>query len=308
MKISVIIPTYNRAQILTRCLKAFEQQTMPLEDFEVIVVNDGSKDNTHKVLQRFKRKKLNLTTLKQKNAGQGAARNRGLRKAKGKVILLLGDDMFPSPDFLKEHWKTHEQNPEPQVAVLGLIKWHPELDINPFMQWMTNGSSILGKFGGHQFAYEKLERGENPDFNFFYTSNLSLKRSFLGNNPFDLDFSRYGWEDIELGYRLEKEKGMIMKYNAKAVGHHYHPMDESGLGKRMEMIGRSAHIIDKKYPELNKVPGLSKKIILTLLSNPISLFIIKITNWLTRGKLQAFYYYALSKKHFLKGVKLGYNI
>ncbi|MDP2625117.1 MAG: glycosyltransferase family 2 protein [Candidatus Peregrinibacteria bacterium] len=305
MKISIIIPTYNRADILTMCLNALEKQKFPVKDFEVIVVNDGSKDETDEILTKFAKGKLNLIPLRQGNAGQGAARNRALKKASGEVVILIGDDMIAPKTFLSEHWKSHTEHPDLKVAILGLIDWHPDLEITPYMQWMVNGSSIFGKFGGHQFAYEKLNRGDQPNFNFFYTSNLSLKREFLGENPFDLDFSKYGWEDIELGYRLQKEKGMKMVYNRKAVTQHYHPMDESGLAKRMEMIGRSAHIIDSKYPELKKVPPAWKQLAFWLLSNPLSLGLIKLSNWITRGKLQALYYYGLSKKYFLKGVKSG---
>jgi GT2 family glycosyltransferase len=173
------------------------------------------------------------------------------------------------------------------------------------MKWMVNGSSIFGQFGGHQFAYEKLERGETPDYNFFYTCNISIKRSFLGKNPFDDRFSKYGWEDIELGYRLEKEKGLKMIYNPAALAYHHHAMDESGLAKRMEMIGRSAHIIDAKYPELRKVPPIWKRFIFVLLSNGLSLFLIRLLNFLGHGRFQPLFYYALSKKYFLIGLRDG---
>ncbi|EKD93704.1 MAG: cell wall biosynthesis glycosyltransferase [uncultured bacterium] len=304
MKISAIIPTHNRSDILGMCLEALEKQTLKRDEFEVIVVNDGSNDTqkTEHILKKFESSQLNLQWFTQPNAGQGIARNKALKKAKGKIVIFLNDDIIGIPTLLEEHWKIHTKNPQDNVAVLGFIDWHPDLEVNEFMQWMVNGSSIFGKFGGHQFAFEKLKRGEKPNYNFFYTSNLSLKRKFLGEKPFDENFSKYGWEDIDLGYRLEKERGLKIIYNDHAIGHHYHPMDEESLGRRMEMIGKSAHLIDKKHPELHKVPSLSKKLIFHLLSNPLSLFLIQTLNRLTQKKLQALYYYALSKKHFLKGI------
>jgi len=308
MKITVLIPTYNRSDILSKTLKGLEKQTFPNQEFEVIVVNDGSNDDTHEVMNRFKQGKLNLVGITQENAGQGNARNNGLTHAQGEIILLMGDDMIPVPELLQQHWNHYEQSPNKNSATLGLIEWHPELEINPFMEWMVNGSSVLGKFGGHQFAYEKLNMGQTPDYNFFYTSNLSIPRKLLGNQPFDPIFSKYGWEDIELGYRLQKEQGLTMAYNPKAITYHYHPMDDSGLKKRMEMIGKSAHIIDKKYPELQKVPRFWKKAAFMALSNPISLNGLRLGNTLSRGRLQSIYYYALSKKYFLRGIKSGYTI
>lgn len=305
MEISIIIPTYNRASILKKCLEALNRQTLNPKNFEVIVVNDGGEDNTPKVLEKFKKKPWKLTGIEQKNAGQGKARNHGLKYAKGRIILLLGDDILLEKHALEEHLKSHTEHPKDFIAVLGFIDWAPDLKVNDYMRWMVNGSSIFGKFGGHQFAFEKLERGEKPNFNFFYTSNISLKRNFLGKNPFDLAFSNYGWEDIDLGYRLEKEKGMKMIYNKKAIGYHDHAMDESGLAKRMEMIGRSAHIIHQKHPELQKVPKISKRFIFWMLSNSLSLAGIKALNRMSKNRFKALEYYVLSKKYFIKGLKSG---
>jgi glycosyltransferase involved in cell wall biosynthesis len=305
MKLSVLIPTYNRLEILQKTLKTLEAQTLPHRDFEVVIINDGSTDDTRDWLDSYNGK-LNIVALHQKNAGQGIARNNGIKKTQGDIILFLGDDMLPAhPDFLELHVKSHEKHYGLEWAALGRIDWPPYLEQNDFMKWMTNGSSIFGKFGGHQFAYEKLDRGQKPDYNFFYTSNLSLKRKFLGDTPFDDDFSKYGWEDIELGYRLQKKQGMKMMYLKEALTYHDHPMDASGLKNRMIAIGRSAHIIDAKYPELNKLPGTFKKIAFYLLSNPLSLIMIWLINELSRKRLQALYYYAVSKKYFLKGVNQG---
>lgn len=171
------------------------------------------------------------------------------------------------------------------------------------MRWLNNGSSILGKFGGHQFAYEKLKGKTETDYNFFYTSNISLKTNTLKKYPFDPEFSGYGWEDIELGYRLHRKINLKLIYNKNAIAYHYHYMTIKDMQKRMEKIGESAWIIHKKYPELNKIPRTHKKIILTLLASKPSITTLKILCKLSQGHLCALYYYAVSKKHFLKGIK-----
>lgn len=307
MIFSVLIPTFNRAAILKRTLHALNEQTFPKNRFEVIVVDDGSTDETKGVLDTTVRGPLNLTVIHQANAGQGNARNAGLARARGELVLFLGDDTVPSPKLLQEHWKTHQKYPKRSDAVLGLIEWHPELIINPFMKWMANGSSIFGKYGGHQFAFEKLQRGEKPDFNFFYTSNVSVKRKLLDPKPFDPEFSKYGWEDIELGYRLEKNKKMRLHFNARAMVYHHHEILEDSLERRMEAIGRSAHIIDKKYPELNKLPRGKKKWALKCLTSRPVRGMIKMLNTISGGRLQHWVYYAASKKYFLCGVQKGYT-
>lgn len=302
MLISVIIPTFNRAHILKECLQALYQQDLPEKDYEVIVVDDGSKDETKEIVGSF-HKKHNLTYLKQQNQGQGIARNHGVEKAKGKIVIFIGDDIIVTSDFLTQHLRYHLRYPDENRAVLGFVTWHPKLQLTPFMNWLTNGSTILGRFGGHQFAFEKLQGKEEADYNFFYTSNVSLKRSLIDKYPFDPSFSKYGWEDIELGYRLHRRVNLKLHYNPKAVGYHDHAMSEETLATRMRNIGSSAWILHHKYPELKKVPSLGKRFIFWLLSNPASLFLLRVLRNLTQGQMINLYFYALSKKYFLEGLR-----
>ncbi len=305
MLISVIIPTYNRKRVLGDCLGALLKQTLSLDKYEVIVVDDGSRDETKSTVRSFMKNGFNLKYLRQENQGQGVARNTGIAKASGGIVILIGDDIVVGGDFLEEHLRFHLRYPAENAAVLGFTTWHPKLTLTHYMQWLTNGSSVLGKFGGHQFAYEKLKGVKEADFNFFYTSNISLKKTLLDKYPFDPSFSGYGWEDIELGYRLFKRVGLKIYYNPKAIGYHDHVMMEEAMAQRMRSIGSSAHIIHRKYPELKKVPALWKKMVFLAISNPLSIMFLKAVRNMTQGRFSTLYYYALSKKFFLEGLKSG---
>lgn len=306
MQATILIPTYNRAEILRDCLDRLKKQNFIKDEYEIIVVDDGSTDATSEVVEKAQKKSsVSIQYLYQKNQGQGIARNYGLRYAKGKVIILIGDDILVLPDFIKEHMNYHRKYINENDAVLGFIGWDPRLEITPFMDWLTNGSAVFGKFGGHQFAFEKLEGKKKADYNFFYTSNISLKKSLLKKHPFDSRFSSYGWEDIELGYRLTKKEGLNLYYNPHAIAYHFHPMDEEGLKKRMYNIGKSAHLIHKKYPELKKVPSKLKRFIFQIISNPVSIIIFKKIRELSKDRFYTMYFYALSKKYFLEGLKEG---
>jgi glycosyltransferase involved in cell wall biosynthesis len=301
--VSIIIPTHNRAGILKESIEKLINQDYPKNLYEIIVIDDGSTDTTKEVIENAaKNSPVSIKYFFQKNQGQGIARNFGLRYAQGKIIIFGQDDILVLSDFIKQHVRFHTKYPQENVAVLGFIAWDPRLQITPFMDWLTNGSSVLGKFGGHQFAFEKLQNKQTADYNFFYTSNISLKASLIKKNPFDSRFSSYGWEDIELGYRLTKNFGLVIYYNPSAVGYHSHPMDESSLAARMKQIGASAHLIHSKYPELNKVPSRFKKFMFFLISNPISLSILKKIREISNDKYSTFYFYALSKKYFLEGL------
>jgi len=305
MFFSVIIPTYNRAHILEDCLSALFEQSVAKEDYEVIVVDDGSIDATKKLVKSLQNTHKNLVYLYQENQRQGIARNLGVKKAQGKVVVFIGDDIIPTKDFLFEHQRLHYVDMADNAAVLGFIAWHPKLRINNFMRWMTDGSSILGKFGGHQFAYEKLQGKPFADYNFFYTSNISLKRSLLEKYPFDPAFTIYGWEDIELGYRMFMREKLRIHYNPKALAYRDRLMTDESLKTRMFDIGKSAWIIHRKYPELNKVPSLMKGFTFKVLGSGLSLFFLATVYKLSGKKWYHFYYYALSKRYFMKGIAEG---
>ncbi|MBT6069147.1 glycosyltransferase family 2 protein [Candidatus Peregrinibacteria bacterium] len=326
MKISVVIPTFERADILKLTLESLIHQTLKRDEYEVIVVDDGSNDDgtTKDIVEEFQKKNSNFKYIWQENQKQGAARNNGIKHTEGEIVLFIGDDIIPAQtDFLEQHLRLHEAHPEETYGVLGFTDWHPDLkqngQISDFMKWLTNGSCVLGRYGGHQFAYEKLKKGPGgirpgetngakqketiqANYNFFYTSNISLKRSLLLKEQFDKDFGEYGWEDIELGYRLEKKYNFKLLYNPQAIGWHHHVITEESLAPRMRKIAESAYIIDKKYPELKKIPSKKKILAFKLLSNSISLQLLKFMSKMDRKWLN-YFYYALSKKFYLEGLK-----
>jgi len=308
MKLSIVIPTYNRSDILFQCLNCLDGQSFSKDEFEVIVVDDGSSDDTSGIVRKAQDKfSVKIIYLHQKNQGQGIARNLGLSEAKGEIVMFIGDDILVEKDFAERHMAVHEKYPEENVGVLGFIDWHSSLNITPFMKWLTNGSSVFGRFGGHQFAFEKLVGKKWADFNFFYTSNISLKKSLLEKHSFDPLFKGYGWEDIELGYRLTKEENFRLSYEPRAVGHHLHLMNEESLAPRMRMIGKSAWLIHEKYPELGKVPSRFKRLVFKVLGSGVVIFVLNGLSSIA-PKAKVFYFYALSKRYFMEGLTNGASV
>lgn len=288
-KISVIIPTYNRSDKLLICLRHLNEQNFPREDFEIIVVNDGSTDNTEAELKKLNYKNLSFFT--QKNSGQGNARNLGIEKAKGEIVIFIGDDIFPTKNFLKTHYEFHKENPE-NFAALGLTEWYPKLKVTPFMDWLTNG--------GPQFAYHKLKDKHEASYWFFYTSNISLKKSLADKYKFDPDFKSYGWEDIELAYRLVKKENLKIIYLKDALAYHDHEISESSLKNRMISIGKSLHIFQRKHKGLKLIPSGLKKIILNFIGSKLTISILSI---LPGNFFKRLYWYSLSKRYFMQGLR-----
>ncbi len=100
MKVSVIIPTYNEEDVIGQCLESLSKQKF--DDFEIIIVDDGSSDKTVDVLSNFQFTISNLQVLKQKHLGAGSARNLGAKNAKGQVLVFVDADMTFDKNFLKD--------------------------------------------------------------------------------------------------------------------------------------------------------------------------------------------------------------
>ncbi len=307
MLLSVVIPTYNRKEILFKTLSALnEQQGVDVKQMEVLVVDDGSTDGTREWMDRPESASLfdfQLRYFQQEHAGQGNARNLAFDHARGDSILILGDDMIPDPDCVAQHLIVHQTYPATEVACLGFTTWHPDIRVTPFMYFLEHG--------GPQFNYPALEKKPIVDqrlglkeasFWFFYTGNISLKKKILEGKRFEPLYTSYGWEDIDFGYTLFKERRLKIYYNAKASTRHWHEISPDSFEQRMVSIGKNALIFDRRYPEVDVLPHGAKKIIFHILSWRV---VILIFLFLSKIIIQCswFYYYALSKRYFLKGIK-----
>jgi glycosyltransferase involved in cell wall biosynthesis len=240
---SVVIPTYNRLDMLLRVLGALEAQ-VDAPPFEVIVINDGSKDATDATLVR----RPGITFRTQPNAGPGRARNHGASLATGRYVVFIGDDTVPEPQFLAEHARVHrEHGHDPLVACLGYTGWPRSERVTAFMDYINDY--------GLQFGYKLIRHGDVVPFNFFYTSNISIDRQTLGPQPFDTTFPSAAWEDIEVAYRLEA-RGLKIHYNERAITRHYHQMNVDSFARRQYTVGKSGAIFFEKHPELGHFLGV----------------------------------------------------
>lgn len=243
MKLSVVIPTYNRLDNLLVCLEALGRQSLPREFFEIIVVDDGSDKSCQKEVEAFfRRQGVFGRYYRQTNAGPAVARNQGVKMASGEAVVFIGDDMVVADGFLSAHYDFHLTHQEETSALLGLVQWPPSWPKTDFVDWLDKTC--------FQFDFISLSAGQEADYKHFYTSNISLKKSFLlANGLFNESFPYAAFEDTELGYRLQK-KGLKLIYDPKALVHHYHKLTFSDYLSRMEKAGASAAILCGLHPEI----------------------------------------------------------
>src|SRR5438552_8597914 len=143
MKWSIVIPTYNRAAIMAKCLTALDRQTFD-DPFEVIVVDDGSSDATPQLLKSRTAANYQLRSFRQQNQKPAAARNLAMQHASGDLVLFLGDDIIASSTLLAEHDAAHATH-SGDFAILGYTTWSAELQVTRFMEYLGEQ--------GWQFGY-----------------------------------------------------------------------------------------------------------------------------------------------------------
>lgn len=208
--LSVVIPTYNRRQVLAQALAHLDVQTLPADQFDVTVVDDGSADGTQAMVEaKIPQARYSLRYLRHDNRGPGFTQNRGILQTHGSLVLLLSDDALASPGCLAEHRRLHVANPDERVAVAGRMVQSPNLPQDAFLRrW-------------DPWENEYLAQLVEIDYVYFWGCNVSFKRSFMLAHGMFLERRGAAMEDVELGYRLARH-GLRLLYGKSAVSHHEH--------------------------------------------------------------------------------------
>lgn len=242
IKVSVIIPTYNRLKLLPNIIECWKEvDKVTKYKYEIIFSDDGSEDGSLEFLEQVE--DLPLIVLKNEHGGASKARNNAILHAKGEKLYIIGDDIFPNPQIINQHYEKLKELPICK-AVLGEVIWHRDLEVNTLMKHIT-------ELGCEQFSFNAFPSHGYIDFRHFYTCNISIDREFLLSERiiFDESFNKYGFEDIELGYRLSL-KGMDIYYLKEAVGEHFHPYTSvNSFCKRQENAGHMALVFKKLHKE-----------------------------------------------------------
>jgi len=257
-KVSLIIPTHNEKKILARTLNYLMVQDYPRDQYEIIVVDDGSTDGTQEMVESKTESKISLRCLYQKQRGPHFARNLGIEKARGEIIIFVDSDIFTAPNFITEHVKFHQK----------------------FGDVVVSGPLVRTDRMNHTFSDTGKRKLKKLSFVFsfpsFITSNLSVRRKFLIKvGGFDEEFTGFGWHDWELGLRLKK-LGLEAKRNINAMVYHYKEKtslsDLPSSCKKKREQGRNAVLYYRKHPSLKVKLGI----------RPQSLIFDKLIGWIDK--------------------------
>lgn len=221
---SLVIPSRNRGEILIQALSHLENLSYPRSKFEVIVVNDGSTDNTKELLEKIQ-VGYRLRIFHREPSGTSSTRNFAIHKAEGSHILFIDDDVFPCLDLLEHHEEAHRGH----------------------LRRLVRGPVI--NIDGLPLPQEPPTLLYHYSQNYLCTSNASIRRSLLLEaGLFDEGFVR--WEDAELGVRLKK---IGVSRNFVLRGYVFHLKPPISIDRQMEYArndGESAALLYQRYPSM----------------------------------------------------------
>jgi GT2 family glycosyltransferase len=205
VKASIIVATYNRKEPLARLLATLANQTVPRDDYEVVVVDDGSREDVTSTVDAFSA--LQVVLVRQANSGVAVARERGVERARGRIMIFLDDDMIAREDFVEQHLAAHDGHDD--RVVMGELLPDAKLAEMPLFE----------RYHAHQLAKAAERYAAAGTFagHDVYTGNLSLPRAlFFRAGGFDPAFHI---EDVELGVRLQKVGAKFVFSRAVATVH-----------------------------------------------------------------------------------------
>jgi GT2 family glycosyltransferase len=252
---SIIITTYNRREALVQTLRALAHQTVSPDQYEIIVVDDGSTDDTYASVTSMS-VPCGLKCLRHpKNLGISAGRNLAIRAASGRYLILVSDDLLVPDSFIASHLDTLERHPG--WWVVGGFKQLDSLTETPFGRYLDQVEK----------SYERMRAGSEIGEGLWEmiwptARNLSLPRSDLDRTGLFDERFRHSCEDQDLAHRA-REVGIRFLYNASITClHNDQAGDLNRCCKQQQRFAEQTVAFCDKYPaihgdsELARVNGL----------------------------------------------------
>lgn len=228
MYVSIIMPTYNKANRLNLTLLSLCEQTYPDKLFEVIIIDDGSIDETNKVvMQMILKNQYNIKYFYQSNKGRSSARNMGIKMSKGELLIFLDDDRIVRKDYIEKHVNCFLDKKSDNFVILGkrmnvyMSKFDDDF-IKIKKEFLLDRSLII-KNAREEYYWKKVKKAKSYDeikWVLFTTGNTSVKKKYLEKvGMFNEKFIGWGMEDTELGYKLW-ESGIDMIIDEEVINYH----------------------------------------------------------------------------------------
>jgi len=239
LHVSIIVPVFNGGSTFSKCVSSLLELEYPKEKLQIILINDGSTDDTAQWLLEQRLPSNFKIITHDKNMGRAAARNSGIKIARGDIIIFLDADMVVKPNFVMEHVTAISK---PGVAaVSGLVIADPNERKTALQYYLFE----YRKRGAKQFG----EKDPIP-FNYLITNNMSVKHDVVEEcGLFDEGYVGYGGEDTDYAIRLWELYPDGLRFSSKATSIDYQNEKLHYLQLKMENYGRTNYLkLLGRYP------------------------------------------------------------
>jgi glycosyltransferase involved in cell wall biosynthesis len=237
--VTLILPTYNRRDVVETTLRHYLALDYPADRLEVIVADNSDDGTPEMVASVAAEAPFPMWCQSSDERLPAVKRNQALRAARGDLVMFMNDDVWIRPDCVRRHADAHAANDGP-VAVVGHVEQSARMPKTPFTEWYR------------PFAYYEIEdrAGRDVGYRYHWSMNLSLPRQVLldRNLVFHEDWANIGHEDVELGYRWTRA-GYPVIYEPRAWGEHYHPHSLDSACRLQHSIGRGLRDLEVLVPE-----------------------------------------------------------
>lgn len=226
--VSVIIPVYNGAHTIAACLKSVLNQAYPSDAYEIVVVENGSTDNTSAIVQRYPVRLLHSDVR-----GPAPARNLGIAQSEADIVAFTDADCIADPGWLSE---LVEPYVDPQIGGVG----------GAILAYAHADRTIVEMFSDENAPLVNFISGEDEFLPHLYTANASYRRRLLsevgGFNP-DLVTG----EDVDISWRVQLQTGAKLCYVPQAIVHHHHRSTRIGLARQYRQYGFGEILLDTMH-------------------------------------------------------------
>lgn len=248
VKISVIVISFNQKQFIQRLVAQLIEQDFDSDDYEIILVECASTDSTREWLAGFRNRNL-VPLLLSDPSNRSFARNQGIAKARGEIIVMIDGDHTVSQNFLSVHWSAHQRG---DCAIVGKSDFAQHDEFTAISDYLNNGGAV------------KLGSNQRLPGRYFLTRNCSISKSVVQRvGMFDETFDCWGGEDLDYGVRIE-DAGVPIYAEPRALAIHHHFRSIDSLLANLEAYGREGiPILLKNHPGLFRELNLDR-----VFSNP----------------------------------------
>jgi glycosyltransferase involved in cell wall biosynthesis len=233
--VSIIIPVYNGADTIAACLESLLNQTYPADAYEVIVVENGSTDDTTTIVEKYL-----IRLFHSDQRGPAAARNLGLARSEADIVAFTDADCVADHNWLSELAKPYT---DPEIGGVGGV----------ILAYEHADRTIVELFSEEHSPLANFVSGENEFLPHLYTANASFRRSLLnkigGFNP-----NLVTAEDVDLAWRIQLQTDVKLHFASEAIIYHHHRSTRTGLARQYRQYGFGEIVLDTMYGEYPGYP------------------------------------------------------